>query len=491
MVVDRVVRVGGAALRMGGISGVTTHSAHRRRGYMRALMEDCLAYMERQGYDISLLDGIPDFYHRFGYVPVMPKYTLRIPAAEAEKLAQPLRVRRYKRSDLPALMALYRADNDRRTGTVVRTEAYWRWRLKRLRHCQVAVDEQGAVRGYVWLAEPPSFRVIEAAGDGPGVVESLLRFLARRAKAGYAAEIPLGLPPDHPFARRALALCGGEATMRVSRNGGWMGRFIGLRGSFERLAGELGERLRRSAFKDWRGTLRLATDLGTVELHVAEPGEVAVREETGGRVYLLRGPVSFGGSLAAATARFSAEDDDDWLGWALAAVGDMNADGYDDFAMGAYGNDGGDSEAGKAYLLAGRSAGVWAAEMAVGSEALASFQGEDRDDQAGYAVAGAGDMNGDGHRDLLIGARTEDTVGDAGGAVYLLCGPLSGASDLEEADAKLVAEDDDANVGCSLAGGWDVDGDGLDDILIGASGQAGGGATGGSAYLVSGQGAAP
>ena len=290
MVVDRVVRVGGAALRMGGISGVTTHSAHRRRGYMRALMEDCLAYMERQGYDISLLDGIPDFYHRFGYVPVMPEYTLRIPAAEAEKLAQPLRVRRYKRSDLPALMALYRADNDRRTGTVVRTEAYWRWRLKRLRHCWVAVDEQGAVRGYVWLAEPPGFRVIEAAGDGPGVVESLLRFLARRAKAGYAAEIPLGLPPDHPFARRALALCGGEATMRVARNGGWMGRFIGLRGSFERLAGELGERLCRSAFKDWRGTLRLATNLGTVELHVAESDEVAVRGETGGRAVVCALP---------------------------------------------------------------------------------------------------------------------------------------------------------------------------------------------------------
>ena len=69
-----------------------------------------------------------------------------------------------------------------------------------------------------------------------------------------------------------------------------MGRFIGLRGSFERLAGELGERLRRSAFKDWRGTLRLATDLGTVELHVAEPGEVAVRGKTEGRAIVCALP---------------------------------------------------------------------------------------------------------------------------------------------------------------------------------------------------------
>jgi len=278
-IVDRIIRVGGAALRMGGISGVTTHSAHRRRGYMRALMEDCLAYMERQGYDISLLEGIPDFYHRFGYVSVMPAYTLRIPAAEAEKLRQLLRVRRFRKSDLPAVMALYQADNSHRTGTVVRDETYWRWLLRCFRRCQVAVDEQGRVRGYVWLAKSGRFRAIEAAGNDPLAVEGLLRFLARQAKARYSADIPLQLPPDHPFARRALALCGGEVTMRVSRNSGWMGRFINLKRAFTKLRGELSERLHLSAFKDWRGVLRLATDLGAIELGIAE-GNILVREAT-------------------------------------------------------------------------------------------------------------------------------------------------------------------------------------------------------------------
>jgi len=240
--------------------------------------------MEGQGYDISLLDGIPDFYHRFGYVPVMPYYTLRIPTAEAEKLGRPLRVRRFRKSDLTAVMALYRADNAYRTGTVVRTEAYWQWQRKRLRHCRVAVDEQGTIRGYVWLAESRRFRVDEAAGDDPKAVESLLRSLARQAKARYSAEIPLALPPDHPFAHRALALCGGEISLKFNRNGGWMGRFIKLKGPFAKLADELGIRLRGSAFKDWRGILRLATDLGTIELHIAS-GEVAVRvrEETEGQ----------------------------------------------------------------------------------------------------------------------------------------------------------------------------------------------------------------
>jgi predicted acetyltransferase len=122
--------------------------------------------------------------------------------------------------------------------------------------------------------------VSEAAGDDLHVVESLLHFLAREAKARYTAEIPLDLPPDHPFARRALSLCGGEATVKINRNGGWMGRFVNLKGTFEKMASEFEERLRFSAFKDWRGTLRLATNLGTIELQIVE-GNVAVREETG------------------------------------------------------------------------------------------------------------------------------------------------------------------------------------------------------------------
>jgi len=289
MLVDRTIRVGWDTLRMGGISWVTTHRAHRKRGYMRALMEDCLGYMERQGYSISLLDGIPGFYHRFGYVAVMPYYTLRISAAEAGKLERELMVRRFKKTDLGAVMELYQADNDHRTGTVVRTEAYWLWQSKRLRRLWVAVDESGVVRGYVWLARRRPFRASEAAGDDPRAVKSLLRFLAGKAKSNYKAEIILDLPPDHPFARRTLALCGGEATMKINRNGGWMGRFVNLKAAFTKLAGEFEERLRYSAFKDWRGTLRLETNLGTIELQIVE-GDVAVMEETGREAIVCKLP---------------------------------------------------------------------------------------------------------------------------------------------------------------------------------------------------------
>lgn len=186
-------------------------------------------------------------------------------------------------------MELYQADNDHRTGTVVRTEAYWLWQSKRLRRLWVAVDESGVVRGYVWLARRRPFRASEAAGDDPRAVKSLLRFLAGKAKSNYKAEIILDLPPDHPFARRTLALCGGEATMKINRNGGWMGRFVNLKAAFTKLAGEFEERLRYSAFKDWRGTLRLETNLGTIELQIVE-GDVAVMEETGREAIVCKLP---------------------------------------------------------------------------------------------------------------------------------------------------------------------------------------------------------
>ena len=48
--------------------------------------------------------------------------------------------------------------------------------------------------------------------------------------------------------------------------------------------------MHRSAFKDWRGVLRLATDLGTIELHVAGPGEVAVRGESEGQAIICALP---------------------------------------------------------------------------------------------------------------------------------------------------------------------------------------------------------
>ena len=102
--------------------------------------------------------------------------------------------------------------------------------------------------------------------------------------------------------------------------------------------------------------------------------------------------------------------------------GDVNGDGYDDFLIGADLNNESDTYAGQAYLILGRATEDWEKDCPL-SDADASFLGEDEDDNAGI-VSGAGDVNGDGHADFLIGASKNDEAHpddpDAGQAYLVL-----------------------------------------------------------------------
>ena len=74
----------------------------------------------------------------------------------------------------------------------------------------------------------------------------------------------------------------------------------------------------------------------------------------------------------------------------------------------------------------------------------ASFWGEDSDDLSGYSVSGAGDVNGDGYDDILIGAYINDDGGQSAGQTYLILGKASGwvmDADLSTADASFWGED--------------------------------------------------
>jgi len=177
-------------------------------------------------------------------------------------------------------------------------------------------------------------------------------------------------------------------------------------------------------------------------------------------------------SLDAAVAWRWGETSGDWAGSALSGGGDFNGDGFDDVVVGAHGADNGSgSHQGIAYVMNGPLTG---AESLAGANAR--FIG-DANDSAGATVSHAGDHNGDGLDDLLVGApwRYEDATSNGEGAIYLALGPVTGDLHPADADGRITGPVFEAGgysyggaAGESLDGLGDGNGDGHPDILIGA-----------------------
>jgi hypothetical protein len=170
---------------------------------------------------------------------------------------------------------------------------------------------------------------------------------------------------------------------------------------------------------------------------------------------------------------FGAEEGDR-LGADL-ATGDANGDGVQDILVGSFLADGPENaryQGGEAYLIFGTPSLSGTRDMAQGEHDLALIAAE-ADDQLGYRLA-MGDLNNDGIDDLILAAFRADVPGNArvdGGEVYALFGSpiLGGVLDFASAspDVTVTAADEQDDLGGAVASG-DVNGDAIDDLLIGA-----------------------
>ena len=189
-----------------------------------------------------------------------------------------------------------------------------------------------------------------------------------------------------------------------------------------------------------------------------------------GQVYVVFGKLSgwtTDTSLANVDASFLGEAPNDRVGESIAGLGDVDGDGFGDFLVGAQYHGG---WTGKAYLVLGKTDG-WAMDTPLG-EADVSFAGEYAGDLLGSQVGGGGDVNGDGLNDMLIGAQHSSEGAWIMGQVYLVLGSESGWDSFTWADdaasASFLGEEGGALVGREpVTIAEDVDGDGLDEMLIG------------------------
>ncbi len=215
------------------------------------------------------------------------------------------------------------------------------------------------------------------------------------------------------------------------------------------------------------------------------------------------------------------------LGGSVSGAGDVNGDGFDDLIAGANNTN---TSTGSAYVVYGKANPVTADGApgtqfgtVMGSRQVLditslvpadglTIQGDTAGDQLGKSVSGAGDVNGDGLADLIVGADEGDDGGDRAGEAYIIYGKVGtdgtqfGTTDeipfgvdgdktmhqvLDTTDGLgptdgfiLQGDAADDRLGVSVSGAGDVNDDGFDDLIVGAAMGDDGGANAGEAYVV-------
>jgi len=188
---------------------------------------------------------------------------------------------------------------------------------------------------------------------------------------------------------------------------------------------------------------------GRTDVILSAPGSSTCRVYSGATGQLIHNliPVPAGGQF----------------GYGIADAGDVDGDQIHDIIVGAISSGVG----GRAFVFSGATGAI-----------IWTFEGEASGDQFGYGVAGAGDVNGDGRADLLVGAPSNDAAFSNGGRAYIFSG----------LDASLIrtfeGEGINDKLGSGTAGTGDIDGDSVGDQIVGAPG--GGPGNLGRAYVYSG-----
>ena len=291
------IRIGEARLKMGGLGWVATASHYRRRGVCRKLIEDTLHYMRENSYHVSMLFGIMDFYHRFGYVTTLADYSVVLDTMDAVSFENPFKEHLAKPGDVAAIQKLHHANEGDSVCSLIRSTGHIRNKWGRWSEWRMLKDDRGkSVAYYVARCDGETLQVCEVGVDGLAVCAAVVSAAGHFAEAEGLSRVRFHVPPSHVFAR-FLTQFRSIHEMRLDRNGGGMMSFINTGESLESMIPEWESQISRSGLRDVRTeftlfvndeTFRIRSNRGAVDVSPA-PGASKISLSSGDLMHLVTG----------------------------------------------------------------------------------------------------------------------------------------------------------------------------------------------------------
>lgn len=255
------IRLGEARLRMGGFGWVSTEPRHRNKGVCRALMLNALEYMCAHNYHVSMLFGIPNFYHRFGFATTLADYAILVEASEAMAIsASGARIREVKPGEIAVLQKMHAANDADVACSLLRTAAHMTNRWERYKNVKVLTNAQGRVQAYFLANRVDDQLHVEEVGLADmSVCPEILSSCVRVASEEAVSRIRFLCPPPHPFARFLLQYKSIHE-MRIVRDSGGMMAFVNLGEALESMIPEWESLLAKSSLRDTRIEITFLVD---------------------------------------------------------------------------------------------------------------------------------------------------------------------------------------------------------------------------------------
>jgi predicted N-acetyltransferase YhbS len=271
-------RVGSARLKTAGLGYVATHGDHRKKGLMQKTITATLDDARQNGFDLSLLFGINDFYHRFGFSRAFTHTDYHLRTSDIAKTrADAKKLHAFTLHTRPELDALYNrhADKNNLVGTAVRPT--WRKIFRRRNICignfwTASNKPDAKPAGFlVYINRVPRLDILEAVGEPSEILA------AARAIANKLHCLDIRFPDLHhndPLARR-LRAGNVKVESRYFKSAEAMGAVLNLRSTLQKMLPELSRRA--AASTPLNTTLTLAIPGQEVTLNLARKISIAAK----------------------------------------------------------------------------------------------------------------------------------------------------------------------------------------------------------------------